>query len=244
MAIKEILYQNNKFIISYNMIDNNASQYMVFLHGWGSNKELMALSFSKYFHQYNHVYIDLPGFGASPNEVFLTTKDYACIITLFLQAMKVSSMQKLPVIVGHSFGGKIALLLDYEVILLSSAGILLPKPLKVRLKIAIAKILKKIPLHFNFLRATDAKNLSPIMYEIFKHVVQEDFAQHYKDCMQKTTIFWGKDDKATPLQAYHIICTLMPHARTHILEGDHYFFLQQGSVIEKLYYDDANMPKS
>ena len=128
MAAKEILYHNNKFHIAYNMIDNNAEKIFSFLHGWGSNKELMALAFNKVFCNYNHLYIDLPGFGASPNEVFLTTQDYANIISLFLQACNIAKENR--IIAGHSFGGKIALLLDSEIILLSSAGILLPKPSK------------------------------------------------------------------------------------------------------------------
>ena len=243
MAIKEISYKTKHFRISYNIIDNNAARNIVFLHGWGSNKELMAMAFGKYFSKYNHIYIDLPGFGASPNDVFLTTNDYANIINLFLQECKITqeceiaSEKKSPIIVGHSFGGKIALLLNCEIILLSSAGILLPKPLKIRLKIAFAKILKKLPLNFSFLRANDAKDLSPIMYEVFKQVVQEDFATYYKNFTQKATIFWGKEDTATPLQAYNIICELMPNAKSHVLNGDHYFFLHQGGLVDKLYHE-------
>lgn len=236
MAVKEVVYQAKHFRIAYNIIDNNIDKNIVFLHGWGSNKELMAMAFSKHFREYNHIYIDLPGFGASPNDSFLTTNDYASIINLFLQECKITNKQKSPIIVGHSFGGKIALLLNCEIILLSSAGILLPKPLKIRLKIALAKILKKLPLNFSFLRANDAKDLSSVMYEIFKQVVQEDFAPYYKNFTQKATIFWGKDDKATPLQAYNIICELMPNAKSHLLNGDHYFFLQQGDLIDTLYH--------
>lgn len=235
MAAKEILYRDNKFHIAYHMIDNNTDRYIVFLHGWGSNKELMTLAFGKYFCTYNHIYIDLPGFGGSTNETFLTTQDYANIIDLFLQACNINKKNR--IIVGHSFGGKVALLLDSEIILLSSAGILLSKPLKVKMKIAAAKVLKKLPLQINGLRADDAKDLSPIMYEVFKQVVQEDFAPHYKSFKHKTTIFWGKEDDATPLHAFNIICTLIPHAKTHVLEGDHYFFLKQGELVDKLYHN-------
>ena len=235
MAIKDISYQTKKFRIAYSIINNNSTNNIVFLHGWGSNKELMAIAFGQHFKEYNHIYIDLPGFGASSNDVVLNTNDYANIISLFLQELKIINTQH-RIIVGHSFGGKIALLLNYEIILLSSAGILLPKPLKIRLKIALSKILKKLPFNFSFLRADDAKNLNPVMYEVFKQVVQEDFALYYKSFTQKATIFWGKDDKATPLQAYNIICTLMPDAKSYILNGDHYFFLQQGELIDKLYH--------
>ncbi len=236
MAIREILYNDNNFTISYNIINNQSQKYMVFLHGWGSNKEVMIAAFQDHFKQFNHVYIDLPGFGASPNECFLTTNDYAYIVNIFLQSIKVIENKRQIIIVGHSFGGKVALLLEHEIILLSSAGILLPKPFKVRLKIKLSKLLKYLPFNFNFLRADDARTLSPVMYDIFKSVVDEDFSSKYKNFTYKTTIFWGKDDTATPMQSYNIICGLMPNAKSYVLQGDHYFFLKQGDIIEKLYY--------
>lgn len=247
MAVKDIAYKTEQFRIAYHIIDNNATKSMVFLHGWGSNRMLMESAFGKYFSNYNHIYIDLPGFGASANDVFLTTNDYAGIIDLFLMECKITNTQNhttknkdeknQTIIVGHSFGGKVALLLNREIILLSSAGILLPKPLKIRMKIALAKMLKKMPINFNFLRADDARDLSPVMYEVFKQVVQEDFSLYYKNFKQRTTIFWGRDDKATTLESYNIICELMPHAKSHVLTGDHYFFLQQGGLIDKLYHE-------
>ncbi len=237
MAIKEILYNNNKFRISYKLVNNKANKNMIFLHGWGSNKEIMAMAFQKYFKDYNHIYIDLPGFGASINEHILKTKDYANIVDIFLHNLNTMDKNQHLIVVGHSFGGKIALLLKYEIILLSSAGILLPKPLKVRLKIIIAKISKFLPFKINLLRADDAKNLNSVMYNIFKNVVDEDFSMQYKTFNYKATIFWGANDNATPLKSYYIICDLMPNAKSHILQGDHYFFLKQGETIERLYYD-------
>ncbi|RDU67073.1 alpha/beta hydrolase [Helicobacter didelphidarum] len=238
MALREIFYKQENINISYKTINNKAQKNMIFLHGWGSNKELMEMSFMNNFKDFNHIYIDLPGFGGSSTEFFLDTYDYAKIIEIFLKEISINNETHQDIVVGHSFGGKIALLLHYDIILLSSAGILLPKPFSVRCKILFSKILKYSKINQNFLRAKDAHNLTPIMYEIFKCVVNEDFSQVYANFKYKATIFWGRQDSATPLVAYEKICTFLPTAHKHILDGDHYFFLKQADKIEQLYYED------
>lgn len=238
MAIKNIEFKNTTFEINYSLIDNKQNQNIAFLHGWGSNKELMHLAFKDSFKNFNHIYIDLPGFGKSDNQIFLNSFNYAEIINLFLKKISINEIKDCKIVVGHSFGGKISLLLEREIILLSSAGILLPKSFGIRFKIKLAKILKLFGLKsFNFLKAEDAKNLSPIMYEIFKHIVNENFIDQYKNFKHKKTIFWGRNDRSTPIQAFEIIKNITQEKRVKILEGDHYFFLKQGNLIEKFYND-------
>ncbi|MCW1535434.1 alpha/beta hydrolase, partial [Campylobacter jejuni] len=77
------------------------------------------------------------------------------------------------------FGGKVSTLLAKEkdtLILLSSAGIL-AKNYLVRFKIRIFKILKLFGLgkFYRYFASKDGVNLSPMMYETFKKVVDEDF---------------------------------------------------------------------
>ncbi len=233
MAKKTIFYQENHFEIAYDYIDNKASENIVFLHGWGSNKEIMQIAFKAHFRNFNHFYIDLPGFGRSFNDKPLFTKDYAKILEFFF-----SSLELYPsVIVGHSFGGKVAVLLEKDVILLSTAGILEPKPLKIKLKILFAKFLKKLPIKFgtNFLRSQDANNLNEGMYQTFKNVVDEDFSEIFAKFSKKATIFWGINDKATSLDSGKKISKLIKNSRFFELKGDHYFFLEQGGEIDRLF---------
>lgn len=166
MAKRSIAYLDSVFDISYTFIDHHSPLNALFLHGWGSSKEIMQQAFQGCFLNYNHLYVDLPGFNQSPNdEKVLETKDYANIINLFLKSVG----KKAHVVFGHSFGGKVAILCENErMVLLSSAGILEPKPLKVRCKILLAKILKKLGLNLGFLRSKDAMGLNQVMYETFK----------------------------------------------------------------------------
>ncbi len=229
MAIKSIEYNQDTFDISYEIINPNAKVDFIVLHGWGSNKNLMKQVFSNYMDGFRHIYIDLPGFGNSTCQVTLTTADVAQIIELFMAQI---NAQK-DIIMGHSFGGKVALLLDPAMLLLvATAGIYIPKSLKVRTKIALFKFLKLFGLSKfrSFFVSEDAKELSPCMYETFKNVVNEDFSEAFAQYEGKAVLFWGKDDTATPLGSAKKIDQLLKHSTLKLYDGDHYFFMQEKSA--------------
>lgn len=233
MAKKEIVFQNNTYALSYELLNLDQPQTILFLHGWGSNKEIMKQAFGKCFPSYQHLYLDLPGFGQSPLDRIIITQEYADIVGIFLKALHVKPIM----IVGHSYGGKVATLLAPEVlVLLSSAGIVPPKLLKVRLKIALFKLLKPFaPRSFYRIFATkDVDGMSDVMYEIIKRVVNEDLSPHFLTCKAKAFLFWGKDDTAMPLQCGEKMHALIKGSRFFPLEGDHFFFLRNGETIEKI----------
>lgn len=230
MAKKFLSLDEGHFEIAYEILNHNSEETLVFLHGWGSNKELMKQAFSPYFRDFNHLYIDLPGFGQSQNATILNTQKYAKIIRLFLESLKLDN----GVIVGHSFGGKVATLLaPKELVLLSSAGIVCDKPLKIKLKIMLAKILKKLKINSNLLRSNDAYGLNEAMYQTFKNVVDEDFSQVFASSSSQAYILWGNQDKATPLSSGEKICSLFQKSKFRSFDGDHYFFLSHAKEIEE-----------
>ena len=230
MAIKEINYRDKNFEISYNIINPTKEKNIVILHGWGSNKEIMAQAFSDKLKDYRHIYIDLAGFGNSTNPLILTTKDYANIISKLLGLLDIKEF----IAMGHSFGGKVATLLNpYKLILLSSAGVLTIKPWSIRIKIATVKLLK--PLGFKKIRelfaSPDASNLSHEMYETFKNVVDEDFESEFAKYRGEAVLFWGIDDTATPLYTGEKIHNIIEGSRLYPLDGDHFFFLKHSKFI-------------
>ena len=234
MAQKTLVFRGEMFGISYEFINFDISKTLVFLHGWGSNKALMKQAFEDCFKEYRHLYIDMPGFGNSTLPSFgLTSKDYQAILTLFLEALKVEPFA----IFGHSFGGKIATLLNPKnLVLLSSAGILLPKPFCVTSKIKISKILKHFPYFHNimkvFLRSKDVAGMEEVMYQTFKNVVDEDFSATFAHFKNKAWIFWGEDDTVTPLYAGEKIHSLIKDSSFFTLQVDQYFYLTQAKAIE------------
>ncbi|MCG3710552.1 alpha/beta fold hydrolase [Aliarcobacter butzleri] len=230
MAIKNIVIDNKIFDISYEIINPSATKDIIFLHGWGSNKDIMKSAFSTYLKDFRHIYIDLPGFGKSPNEYVLTTNDYVNITSEFLKLLHSSK----EFIAGHSYGGKVATLLNPQnLILLSTAGILEEKPFDVKLKIFFAKVLnflglKNITKRF---RSKDVDKMSENMYATFKNVVNEDFSSYFSDFSNKAFIFWGKDDKATSLESGQKIANLIKKSTFEAFEGDHYFFIKKAKNI-------------
>lgn len=232
MAIKSIQYNKHTFDISYEILNSHATVDLIILHGWGSSKNLMRKSFSPYMNGFRHIYIDLPGFGRSTCSHPLNTLDVSNIIELLLIHINSSK----DIILGHSFGGKVALLLDPKVlVLVGSAGILVPKAFKIKAKIALFKVAKVFG--FSKLRslfvAEDAKSLSEPMYQTFKNVVDEDFTKEFSMYSSKALLCWGRDDTATPLSSAKKIDELIEDSTLKVYDGDHYFFMNHAVDVSK-----------
>lgn len=231
MALKTLQYAQHTFSISYEIVNPSAKHTIVFLHGWGSNKELMKQAFGSTLDTFRHLYVDLPGFGNSTAPMALRSEDYANIMELFLAQVNANDKE---VIVGHSFGGKVATLLAPQLlVLIASAGIVWPKSFKVRAKIILFKLLKSLGLSQLRARfvAEDAKALNKVMYETFKRVVNEDFTYTFRTFGGRALLCWGKEDTATPLKSAEKIRSLIGNSRLVVFEGDHYFFMQQAEKV-------------
>ena len=224
MASKEIRYKEQTFKLAYELVNPTQNEVLLVLHGWGSNKEIMKQAFGKTLPDFKHIYLDMPGFGKSTNNMILTTEDYAHIVQLFLDALSVTAS----IAMGHSFGGKVSTLLNTPcLVLLSSAGVVTVKPWSVKVKIATFKLLK--PLGMKKIRelfvAPDAQGMSHEMYETFKNVVDEDFEASFAKSKSRALCFWGKEDTATPLYTGEKIAGLIENSEFYPLDGDHFFFL-------------------
>jgi non-heme chloroperoxidase len=235
VAVKTLQYAQHTFTVSYEIVNPAAKRTIIFLHGWGSNKALMKQAFGDTLDTFRHVYIDLPGFGNSTAPIALDSDSYADIVELFLAQINANDKE---VIVGHSFGGKVATLLRPQLlVLLSTAGIVWPKPFKVRAKIVLFKLLKSLglsKLRSRFV-AEDAKALNKVMYETFKRVVNEDFSETFRRFDGRALLCWGKADTATPVKSAEKINGLIGSSRLVLMEGDHYFFMKQpGAVADEI----------
>jgi pimeloyl-ACP methyl ester carboxylesterase len=232
VAVKSVQYKQHTFSISYEILNPTAHYDIIFLHGWGSHKNLMKHAFGAYLKQFRHIYIDMPGFGNSTCNMSLTTEDYATILETFISMIEADKM----IILGHSFGGKVATLLNPDLLVLfGSAGILVPKPFKIRVKIALFKLLKFSGLTSlrRFFVAPDAQGLSQPMYETFKQVVNEDFSEKFSAYKGKALLCFGRQDTATPLWTAYKIRELIPESKVVEFDGDHYFFLEQSASVAK-----------
>jgi len=228
-VIREVEVNGGRFLISYDIVNNKKDKWALFLHGWGSKKEDLKLVFFD-IKCYNLLFLDIPGFGKSSLPFSLDSFLIKEVIEVFLKEVKI----KPDLIVAHSFGGKIAVLLNpKKLILLSSAGILKKKSLFVKSKIFLAKLFNKIGLSNRFFRSKDVKGVNEVLYETFKKVVDEDFSDIFANFNGKATIFWGKKDKATPLSSGKRIASLIKNSKFIPLDGDHFFFYKNSALIKE-----------
>ena len=92
--------------INYEYYNNDSDTSLVFLHGWGQNIQMMMPIAKPFIKKYNVLIVDLPGFGGSdePKEIW-SIYDYADTVNEMLGELKIKN----PILIGHSFGGKISL---------------------------------------------------------------------------------------------------------------------------------------
>lgn len=232
MATKNLIVDNKNFDISYEIVNPTATKDIIFLHGWGSNKDIMKNIFSPYLKDFRHIYIDLPGFGKSLNNYVLTTQDYAKIVDEFLKLLSSSK----DIIAGHSYGGKVAVLLNPKnLVMLSSAGILEEKPFDVKAKIFLAKIFNALGLRniTKRFRSKDVNTMSENMYATFKNVVNEDFSSYFSNFSNNALVFWGEKDTATSLESGKKMASLLKKSTFTSYDGDHYFFAKNAKNISE-----------
>jgi len=155
---------------------------LLLLHGWGPSKETFD-GLIKAIGTHREIYaIDFPGFGDSdePNTPW-RLDDYTDMVIAFIDAMSL----KTPIVIGHSFGGRVAIKLANRIkleklVLTSSAGIVPKRPLSYYTKVygyKTMRLLNHLPL-FNFIlnepvkaysekySSPDYKQASPMMKRI------------------------------------------------------------------------------
>lgn len=219
--------------INYKQYGNKNKQAIVLLHGWGQNISMME-PLGKHFSNNNVIIVDLPGFGESeePTEL-LTIYDYADIIHELLNELNIKN----PILIGHSFGGKITLVYasKYE----CNKIILLASPFRkeitnLSLKTRVLKKAKKIPIIKNLeevakkhIGSTDYKNASPMMRKIMVEHVNLDITNDLNKIKCPTLIIWGDNDTTVSIDEAYELEKLISDAGVVIIEGGtHYAYLE------------------
>ncbi|MBQ3689089.1 MAG: alpha/beta hydrolase [Bacteroidales bacterium] len=230
----------NDIKINYKTTGNG--QDVLLLHGWGCSLEIWKTLQSQLEKKFKVTSIDFPGFGKSdePKEIW-GVEEYTRCTEQLIEKLGLKN----PVLIGHSFGGRVSILLssrnEYveKVVLTDSAGIkpqntkisvsrIFSKMKKISTKIVGEKITEKIVRPFaNSLASEDYKNASGIMKEILKKVIDEDLQAEMPKIKAPTLLIWGEKDTATPLCDALIMEKLIPDAGVVIFPNcTHYSFLE------------------
>lgn len=208
---------------------------VLFLHGWGSNKESFNGVVKTLCNFYKCVCLDFWGFGRSetPNFVW-SVDDYAEAVLMFLNKLKIEKCY----VVAHSFGGRVAIkLLEKtnkieKLVLVDSAGIRRKLNIFEKIKIKRFKKLKnmvnlgyKNPKCLEKFGSQDYKNLSGVMKKVFVKVVNEDLTENIKKIKIPTKLIWGKNDKQTPLKMAKQFFKYIDNSSLNIIKGGHFSFV-------------------
>lgn len=185
--------------VNYEIVGSGKTE-LVFLHGWGGQINSFKFICDYLQFDYKALFIDFPPFGKSTQmDSPWTIFDY---VELTLNIMREHNFNK-PIVVGHSFGGRVATLLASggyvgKLMLVDSAGLKPKRTIKYKLKCTINKLKAKLGAK-NIKGSSDYEALSPIMKKTFVNIVNT-FLEKYATIIHISTyIFWGANDKQTPL---------------------------------------------
>lgn len=236
--------------------DNKKS--IIILPGWGETRKTFNFMIQFLKNYYTVYIVDYPGFGNSkmPNRN-LTIYDYSDLIHEWINSLKLDN----PVLIGHSFGGRIITVLtgyyqyNYKnVIMLNAAGIKPKRTIISKCKTFIYKLLNKLSnilpaknkekfknYLFSHFASSDYQNLDINMRQTFKNVVNEDLQPYLKYIKAKVLLIWGNKDEATPLKDGNTMHKLIPNSELIVLNGmDHFTYLRNPELINRIIYKQLN----
>jgi pimeloyl-ACP methyl ester carboxylesterase len=260
--------------INYKTIGNGDTP-IVLLHGWVKDCEKYS-PLDKYFSEARNfcVFIpDLPGLGKSeePKEDLPAGRrgwnldNYVELVDKFIESARRQHdnvLSQKAVIIGHSFGGMIAI--KYAVknpekisklILTGAAGIRHRPTIKQKIFFILAKMGKflfSLPricrlqkpaqkILYKMARVKDYYQASPRMKEVMKNVLAQDLTPCLEKIKPATLLVWGRLDKTTPLSDGEIMNRKIKNSKMVIIDNaNHSLPYQRPKEFIKIIFEFLN----
>ena len=236
------MYHEYKNTSIYYEKHGNSKDVILILPGWGNTRNTFSSIINYLKNNYTIYILDYPSFGKSSilNTTY-TIYDYALMILDFLNTNKIIN----PIIIAHSFGGRITAILvgkyNYlvkRIILIDVAGIK-HFNIKIFFKTYLYKLLNKISILIKPLKrleyknnllkmfaSSDYQNISNSMKKTFQNIVNTDLREYYKKINNKALLLWGEYDKDTPLKDAYLLKKYIKNSELIIFsKASHYSYL-------------------
>jgi pimeloyl-ACP methyl ester carboxylesterase len=208
---------------------------IIILHGWKLSADAYKELVSLFKNNGHDVYaLNLPGFGNEPlKNKSMTLSDYVEFVREFINKKKLKDV----VLIGHSFGGRVALKYAWKYPLEVSQLVLTGVPIirhisskkqilsvigktgKVALSFlpenindSFKKILYKSIGEWDYYKSNELKN-------VFVNVVNEDLVTYAKEVTIPVLLLWGELDKMVPANDVQIIKTFIKKCKTEIIKN-------------------------
>lgn len=225
-------------------VEGTGNQSIILLHGWGCDLSIFAHINEQLARDFTVYTLDLPGFGKSeePKDVW-GIEEYTAHLEAFIQEKNIKN----PILLGHSFGGRMSILYASrntvkKIILVGSAGIKPTRSLSYYGKVYSYKAVKNtLPYLVGKKKAeevlesyrktagsSDYGSASPKMRMILSKVVNEDLQHVMPKIKAPTLLIWGENDTATPIADGRKMEKLIPDAGLVPFKNcGHYCFLEK-----------------
>jgi pimeloyl-ACP methyl ester carboxylesterase len=197
------------------------------LHGWGRDRK----DFSVVLANLDALAVDLPGFGLSPAPLEVWgTSEYAENMLPILEECSTT-----PIIVGHSFGGRVAVraaakfpdliggLVLTGVPLVRQSGRPSAPPLAIRVSKALGrwhlasdKLVERLRHKYG---SADYRAAHGIMRKILVRVVNENYEDDLHRIRCRVEMVWGSADKEVPLEIAKLASEKISNSELKILPG-------------------------
>jgi pimeloyl-ACP methyl ester carboxylesterase len=216
---------------------------IVVLHGWGAHLAAVEPIVAPLAEEAEVLALDLPGFGDSddPPEAW-DSEDYARFMVEWLERAGIRRCH----LIGHSFGGRVAICLAARhpelvdrLILCDAAGLRPKRGMRYRLRVALAKLGRLLGLFGppgrrlqarirSRVASADYLSASPAMRETFRRVIAEDLADRLPRISLPCLLVWGSDDEDTPAWMGRRMEELLPDGALVVFEGaGHYAYADE-----------------
>lgn len=219
--------------------DKKEKPSIVLLHGWGLHASVYQQLITLLKEQGYPVYaFDFPGFGLQPlQSTVMKLDDYVTFLHEFLIKKKLLSGNAPIVLVGHSFGGRVAVKYiarypkDISRLVLTGVPVIRHTSFKRKITFLVAvtggKMFAIFPLPvkdflrkilYKFIGEWDYYKAGPLK-QVFKNIISEDLVQYAKTITIPTLLLWGDEDKIVPVTDVEKIKKIMSNAKIAIVEG-------------------------
>ena len=218
-------------------LSNTEGDQLVWLHGWGMDHTFLKPLASILQGVGDSYLLDLPGFGGSPlPEEAWDTEAYAKAVAEFIKDLP----KKKTFVIGHSFGGRVAVQLAEKypklvqgIVLLGGAGLQKKRSFLFKgYKFIVSRYGKAVKTIFPFLKnislsSADYRNAQGLKREIFIKTISENLESVAANIQVPALLIYGEKDTETPAefgQRYH---RLIKNSTLYILpEQDHWSILR------------------
>jgi len=213
---------------------------VVALHGWGRS----GADFVSVLDRVDAVAIHLPGFGptATPDSVW-GTREYAELVAEAIEPFAPV------VVVGHSFGGRIAVRLAAThpdlvsgLVLTGAPLVRLSAPTKPKFSYRLAKLLNRVGIisdarmesRRRAAGSADYNAAEGIMRDIMVKTVNENYDDDLAAITCPTWMVWGENDTAAPTAAGKVASERIRGAMWRVVPGEaHLLTPGLGSVVRR-----------